>query len=177
MVADHETTMAVGLAHEKQPRQRFLQLAEMLREEAADLADEVAPAPLKRLDRHPWINPYGISRARHGAVSNPFYRVATWILALRAVGAPADRPARIVEWVDGVVDDLWSGAPPSLDDVIDALLAESSLDAAEDVAEARALADEGELDVWLERAIEARDALTAAIRLAQRRRRHQRLAA
>lgn len=130
-----------------QSRADIVRLIEHLRTDAATEIDLAFPRQLKHY-QVPGVSAFGLSRAKNGDVSNPLYRTACYIVALRMSGAPREKAQRIVDWLQSLVDLLW---PPKHDASARSLVRrEQEIDGAEDLAECDyLLASPGAAAVWL----------------------------
>lgn len=85
-----------------------------MRAEAAHVAQVMFPGALKRVNAVPGLHQTSISRSRAGDATNPLYRLGLWMVALRVSGAPSERAALAVEYLQELVMRLWP--PADLDE-------------------------------------------------------------
>lgn len=155
-------------------RQQFpsvdLRDLDRLREDAADVLRRATTRAGKRYA--PVVAPTSLARARQGDSSNPVYRTATLLLAMRRAGEPYDAAALLLAHFRSLAASLWRTDLPALET---ATLDEAEADAAEDIAEIGALLNPDRLaahSAALERQIGRSETLLAVERreLAQSRR-------
>lgn len=123
------------------PRTRtgFARPAESLREEAARevaaLFDGVSGKKITGAGL-PGVTRNAVSRAVHGCDSNPLWRIAGWFVLCRRLGIPKAKLQRILDWLQGQLDDAYGDVPDApLGEVLDT---DADLDGRDDLPRQRA---------------------------------------
>lgn len=128
-----------------------VRMADDLADSAAGILEQAFPdGTLKSLGCVPGVSPTSVSRARAGERrTNPLYRLALWIYAARRAGMPRFVAQLLVDWLQDVVDRLWS--VEDLPTVAEASTREQRFEAEETAAQvAYANGDRAVRTVWLE---------------------------
>lgn len=87
-----------------------LQFCEQLRLESADIVRQVFRR--RGLKRFGTLK-YAVSRARNGCLTNPVYRLCTWLIALRVLNVPFSVARLMLDFLNDLARLLW--APLSRD--------------------------------------------------------------
>jgi hypothetical protein len=84
-------------------------LIDRLAERATAVTREALPARLKQAARVPGVHAKALSQARNGARTNPAFRHALYIVAIRAAGYPVSHAYALLDFQRDVVRQLWHG--------------------------------------------------------------------
>lgn len=102
--------------HSSVPRMRAIadvRLSDDLANEAADVLRQAFAGDVRPLACVPGVYPTSIYRARAGERrTNPLFRIALWMLAARRAGLPRSVAQLCVDWLEAVIDRLWSDGEP-----------------------------------------------------------------
>lgn len=108
MIATTGSTLTPAALRVPQRDRDWLHLVDELRKQAKRVVGEVFPRRgLKRFRYLSWFPYHGLSRARNGDSSCPLWRLAVWIVALRALGSGREVAQLLVDFLQGLIDLLY----------------------------------------------------------------------